>query len=78
MPPTGGWRGFRSTAWTDVEQFGYVHEGCLYVLNLASGETVLVDCAAPGAYYDIAYAHGGTAGCRRNLLLRHGVQRRRR
>ena len=60
VSPDGGSLAFSSTAWTDVEQFGYVHEGCLYVLNLASGETVLVDCAAPGAYYDIAYAPDGS------------------
>ena len=60
VSPDGRSLAFSSTAWVQVETFGEVHEGCLYVLDIAAGEVTQVNCAAPGAFYDIAYAPDGS------------------
>lgn len=47
---------FSTSDWVDVEAYGNVHKGCLYVMIIDTGEFVVVDCEAPGAIYDIAYS----------------------
>lgn len=54
LSPDGRSLAFSSSEWVDIDPWGDVHKGCLYVMNIETGEAILVDCEAPGAIYSIS------------------------
>ena len=57
LSPDGRSLAFSTSDWVDVETWGNVHKGCLYVLDIGTGESSLVDCEAPGAIYSLSLIH---------------------
>lgn len=47
---------FGDSGWTEHEQFGQVHKGCLHLLDMDTGEDTILDCEAPGGIYSVDFS----------------------